>query len=84
MRVIDTSVRMRDDLALNKYQIPAWVQLSEPEVYLGAKDLEGAHYLPDLCSDDAEEYNYNRVRLADGRVFLILGVDLDFGGKHED
>ena len=48
-------------------------------VYLTAKDLVGAQYLPDLCSDDDPEYNYNRILLADGRIFFMVGVDLDFG-----
>ena len=75
----DTAVRMRDDLALNNEEVPAWVHLDAPATYLKAKDLRGARYLPDLCDDTAPEYNYNRIELADGRIFFMSGVDLDFG-----
>jgi hypothetical protein len=70
---------MRDDLALNKAEVPAWVHLDAPATYLEAQDLQGARYLPDLCDDTAPEYNYNRIELADGRIFFMVGVDLDFG-----
>lgn len=74
-----TAVRMRDDLALNKEEVPAWVHLDAPATYLKAQDLQGAKYLPDLCDDTAPEYNYNRIELSDGRIFFMSGVDLDFG-----
>jgi hypothetical protein len=76
---MNTSVRMRDDLARDNVKVPAWPYLDAPVAYLTAKDLVGAQYLPDLCSDDDPEYNYNRILLADGRIFFMVGVDLDFG-----
>lgn len=74
-----TAVRMRDDLALNNEEVPAWVHLDAPAAYLKVQDLRGARYLPDLCDDSSPEYNYNRIELADGRIFFMSGVDLDFG-----
>ena len=74
-----TAVRMRDDLALNKEEVPAWTNLDAPATYLKADDLRGARYLPDLCDENSVEYNYNRIELTDGRIFFMVGVDLDFG-----
>ena len=74
-----TAVRMRDDLALNNEEVPAWVHLDAPATYLKAKDLRGARFLPDLCNETEPEFNYNRIELADGRIFFMVGVDLDFG-----
>ena len=76
---MNTLVRMRDDLARDNVKVPAWTALDAPVVYLTAKDLVGAQYLPDLCSEDDAEFNYNRIGLADGRIFFMVGVDLDFG-----
>ena len=78
MTIRNTSVRMRDDLARDGYKVPAWGQLDGDTTYLDANDLQGARYLPDLCDEDDVEYNYQRIELADGRIYLTVGVDLDF------
>ena len=77
--MIDRSVRMRDDLARDDVEVPAWVHMDAPATYLKADDLRGARFLPDLCDESSPEYNYNRIELADGRIFFMVGVDLDFG-----
>ena len=74
-----TAVRMRDDLARDDVEVPAWTNLDAPATYLKAADLRGARFLPDLCDENSVEYNYNRIELADGRIFFMVGVDLDFG-----
>lgn len=73
------SVRMRDDLAEMRAEVPAWTALGKPVQYLCADELVGAKCLPDLCEDTDEEYNFNRIELADGRIYFMVGVDLDFG-----
>jgi hypothetical protein len=77
--MIDPSIRMRDDLARDDVEVPAWTNLDAPATYLKADDLRGARFLPDLCDESSPEYNYNRIELADKRVFFMVGVDLDFG-----
>ena len=79
--MIDRSVRMRDDLARDDVEVPAWTNLDAPATYLKADDLRGARFLPDLCDEDDVEYNYNRIELADKRIFFMVGVDLDFGSS---
>ena len=79
--MIDRSVRMRDDLARDDVEVPAWTNLDAPATYLNAKDLQGARFLPDLCDENSVEYNYNRIELADKRIFFMVGVDLDFGSS---
>ena len=81
MEFIDRSVRMRDDLARDDVEVPAWTNLDAPAIYVNAKELEGAKFLPDLCDEASPEYNYNRIELADGRIFFMIGVDLDFGSS---
>ena len=73
------SVRMRDDLARDGVMVPAWTALDAPVEFLSADELVGAKYLPDLCKEDEPEFNYNRIELADGRIYFMVGVDLDFG-----
>ena len=80
--MIDRSVRMRDDLARDDVEVPAWTNLDAPATYLKADDLRGARFLPDLCDENSVEYNYNRIELADKRVFFMVGVDLDFGSSN--
>ena len=77
--MIYNSIRMRDDLARDDVEVPAWTNLDAPATYLKADDLRGARFLPDMCDESSPEYNYNRIELADKRVFFMVGVDLDFG-----
>ena len=79
MTIRDRSVRMRDDLARDDVEVPAWTNLDAPATNINAKELEGARFLPDLCDENSVEYNYNRIELADKRIFFMVGVDLDFG-----
>lgn len=87
MNTINYSVRMRDDLALNGYTIPAYDSIQENDEGIGdtmltSEDLKGAIYC-DICEDDTKsEYNFTRVKLRDNRIFFVHGIDLDFGGNH--
>jgi len=46
--------------------------------WLGFEDLEGAQSIEDLVDDKHPAYNYNRIELKDGKVFYMLGIDLDW------
>jgi hypothetical protein len=87
MKTIDYSVRMRDDLALEGYTIPAYDSIETNDEGIGdtmltSEDLNGAIYC-DICEDDTKsEYNFTRVKLKDNRIFFVHGVDLDFGVSH--
>ena len=77
------NVRMRDDLALDGLKVPAFAYIDSREggmeaTYLSADELVGAKCLPDLCDDTSLEYSYNRIGLRDGRIFFMVGVDLDW------
>ena len=84
MEEIDYSVRMRDDLAFAGYTVPAYDRIEPNDKCIGdtmltSNDLIGAIYC-DICEDDSNsEYNFTRVKLKDGRIFFMHGIDLDFG-----
>ena len=76
-------VKMRRDLAQGRYTVPAFDDILEDgeevgDTYLSSHDLKGAMQLPDLCDDTHAQYNFNRVQLKDGRIFFMIGVDLDW------
>ena len=76
-------VMMRQDLARDGYTVPAFDRIEAPDKGIGntmlsAKDLEGAKQLADLCEDGEPEFWFNRIKLKDGRVFFMYGVDLDW------
>jgi hypothetical protein len=86
-----TTVRLRDDLAEEELLVPAWKgwkgwhedTASEHEgtlAYLDKADLDGAINLGDLYAklNWHPSHNLNRIKLKDGRVFFMLGVDLDW------
>ena len=69
---------MRKDLAHARVTVAGYDSIDEPDTgvgitWLNHRDLVGAVQLPDRCTD-CPEYNYNRIRLADGRVFFMHGM----------
>lgn len=77
-----SEVMMRKDLAEEKYTVPASTTFSdydtqdEPITYLSAEDLEGAHEYDNGVDPDAHPFIV--VKLKDGRVFYMIGADLDW------
>lgn len=76
-------VSLRKDLAEEGVLVPAFDDITPSgheigDTYLGAKDLEDAEQIEDLCDDTHPQYNFNRIKLKDGRVFFMYGVDLDW------
>jgi crotonobetainyl-CoA:carnitine CoA-transferase CaiB-like acyl-CoA transferase len=73
---------MRDDLAEEGFSVPASLTFSkydtqdEPIIYLDAKDLEGANEYDNGVDPDAHPFAV--VKLKDGRVFYMVGADLDW------
>ncbi len=75
-------VRMRKDLAHARISVAGYDSIDEPDTGIGitwltSRELMGAVQLPDRCTD-CPEYNFNRIRLVDGRVFFMVGADLDW------
>ena len=79
-----TEVMLRVDLAVDGYSVPAYDYVTAPDnghggTYLNARELEGAIALGcDLDDDTKPEYNFERIKLLDGRVFFMHGIDLDY------
>lgn len=77
-----SNIRMRDDLAEEGYTVPASATFSnydtqdEPIIYLSAEDLEGAQEYDNGIDPDSHAYIV--VKLKDGRVFYMIGADLDW------
>jgi len=77
-----SKIRMRDDLAEEEYTIPASYTFSnydtqdEPMIFLSAKDLKGAKEYDNGVDSDAHPFIV--VKLNDGRVFYMIGADLDW------
>ena len=73
---------MRNDLAQEGYLIPAYDSIGssggEGGTYLGANELRGAVSVGDNDDDTKPEYNYEHIKLTDGRVFYVSGIDLDY------
>ena len=78
-------VRLRDDLAEQGYTVPASVSFSDydsmdsPIVYLSEDDLKGAVEYDNGVDSDAHPYIV--VKVKEGRVFYLIGADLDWGIK---
>ena len=75
------TIRMRDDLAKAGYAIPASRTFSEydtldDDLYITAKELEGAVQGDDPADPDDHPFCY--VKLKDGRSLYFISVDLDF------
>ena len=77
-----SKVIMRQDLAREGYTVPASATFSnydtqdEPILYLSAQDLEGAMEYDNGV--DSDEHPFIVVKLKDGRVFYMVGADLDW------
>jgi len=76
-------VALRRDLKEEGMLVPAFDSITSlgEEVgltWLGFEDLEGAQSIEDLVDDKHPAYNYNRIELKDGKVFYMLGIDLDW------
>jgi hypothetical protein len=74
-------VRMRDDLAKQEMSIPAGLSFQDYDdlqevTYLNATDLEGAVGYD--TGEDPDSHAFCPVKLRDGRVFYMIGVDLDW------
>jgi hypothetical protein len=74
-------VRMRDDLAKQGMSVPAGLSYKDYDnlqevIYLSAKDMEGA--IGYDTGEDPDTHAYCPVKLADGRVFYMIGADLDW------
>ena len=75
-------VRMRKDLAEEGVLIPAGLSYKDYDdlqeiTHLSAKDLDGAVEFD--TGEDPDSHAFCPVKLADGRVFYMIGVDLDWG-----
>ena len=73
--------RMRDDLALEGYRIPAgksFVKYDDLQeiVYLSASDLHEAEGYDNGI--DTDSHAFNVIKLKDGRVFYMIGAELDW------
>ena len=77
-----SEVMMREDLAKEGYLVPASATFSkydtqdEPVIYLSAQDLEGAKEYDNGV--DSDTHPFIVVKLKDGRVFYMIGADLDW------
>ena len=72
-------VRMRKDLAEQGLTIPAGKSWS---VYLSAEDLEGAYEVD--TGEDPDSHAFCPVKLRDGQVVYLIGVDLEWFAEEID
>ena len=76
-----TNIRLRDDLAEQELRVPAGLGYSDyddlhDDFYLSADDLKGATLYED--DEDPDSHAFCKVKLTDGRILYMMGVDLDF------
>jgi hypothetical protein len=74
-------VRMRDDLAKLGMTVPAGLSFLNYDdlqeiTYLNSTELDGAIEID--TGDDPDSHPFFPVKLRDGRVFYMIGVDLDW------
>jgi hypothetical protein len=74
-------VRMRKDLAKEGITIPAGKSYKDYDdlqevTHLSAEDMEGAEGYD--TGEDPDSHAFCPVKLKDGRVFYMIGVDLDW------
>lgn len=74
-------VRMRDDLAEQGITVPAGLSFQDYDdlqevTYLNATELEDAEEFD--TGEDPDSHPFFPVKLRDGRVFYMIGVDLDW------
>jgi hypothetical protein len=79
-------IRMRKDLAEEGITIPAGLNWSdydnlEDVIHLSAEDLEGAFECD--TGEDPDSHAFCPVKLRDGRVVYMIGVDLDWFSEEE-
>ena len=75
------TVRMRDDLAKQGMSVPAGLSFQDYDdlqevTYLNATDLDGAVGFD--TGEDPDSHPFCPVKLRDGRVFYMIGADLDW------
>jgi hypothetical protein len=75
-------VHMRKDLAREGMQIPAGLSYVDYDdlqevIYLTAEDMDGAVEYD--TGEDPDSHAFCPVKLKDGRVVYMIGVDLDWG-----
>ena len=80
-------VRMRKDLAEEGITIPAGLSYKDYDdlqeiTYLSVEDMEGAVEFD--TGEDPDSHAFCPVKLKDGRVFYMIGVDLDWFREDED
>ena len=80
-------VRMRKDLAEQGLTIPAGKSWSvydnlEDVIYLSAEDLEGAYEVD--TGEDPDSHAFCPVKLRDGQVVYLIGVDLEWFAEELD
>jgi hypothetical protein len=76
-------VSLRNDLRDEGMLVPGFDSITEAGEEIGLnwlshEDLIGAQSIEDLADDKHPSYNYNRIELKDGKVFYMLGIDLDW------
>jgi hypothetical protein len=79
-------VRMRKDLAEEGITIPAGLSYKDYDdlqeiTHLTAEDMEGAVEYD--TGEDPDSHAFCPVKLKDGRVFYMIGVDLDWFSEEE-
>ena len=80
-------MRIRKDLAKEGATIPAGKSWSvydnlEDVIYLSAEDLEGAVECD--TGEDPDSHAFCPVKLRDGQVVYMIGVDLEWFEEEED
>ena len=74
-------VRMRDDLAKLGMTVPAGLSFLNYDdlqeiTYLNSTELDGAVEID--TGDDPDSHPFFPIKLRDGRVFYMIGIDLDW------
>ena len=82
-----TIITMRADLAEEGLAVPASTTFSnydtlDDDIFVTAKELEGATYGDDPADPDDHPFCY--VELKDGRSLYFMSVDLDFEYIYEE
>ena len=74
-------VRMRHDLAEDELLIPAGLSYSDyddlhHDFYLSAEEMEGAETYDN--GEDTDNHAFNVIKLKDGRIVYMIGMDLEW------
>lgn len=82
-----TPVRMRKDLAEEGITIPAGRSYKDYDdlqdiIHLSAEDLEGAYEYD--TGEDPDSHAFCPVKLRDGQVVYMIGVDLEWFAEEEE